>query len=174
MRYIILLIALAIAPAHAAHHRQHALDHAADAAAQGAIARAAMVAFLDVAECDTAKSQAVCDEGFEFLGFAEGNLRIIEEDLAEVESLLTGGGDLDEIRRLVNQPHTTDTPKSLLRRSQLVSYRLSRVLKSNFTPTFELSRVIVTNNLIWRSLDRLAWHVTDAYREEVLLDPLKQ
>jgi hypothetical protein len=96
----------------------------------------------------------------------------LELQVLAAKALLEGGGDLDVARRLITQPNGTG-PISAVTQAYAMTGHL-RNLGKNYGSNNYLVQAASSHNILWNSLDRVVWHITDAIREEVYNDPLFQ
>ncbi len=150
--------------AQAEHHRGHALSHIF-------VAEYELLQFKKYNE--RFESRTVLAPGNDrFLNLGDANLmRNIRRQLDEIKDILIWGGDLDDARRLMNQPWDQKDqqrvgPASVLYRMYRLTYGQSQLIGRSSADPRNAQKMINSLGKAWRSADLALWHINDAIREE--------
>ena len=164
LKTLIILLGLSFmwaSPTLAAHHRGHAVVHLDNSCAQLRAARLPLNRFED----------SLANPLTGFFSRTHLNLELAIEDCEEVVLLLQDGEDLDVIRRRLNQPTGTN-PKSTVRALFFAIYEVAFTVVGSDGADYDMfHRAIRRLSHGWSHADLALWHVIDAIREEVYLDP---
>ena len=167
MRALLLLLLLP-ALAGAGHHRGHAIGFLVDASDEIAAAQVQLALFsaqLEVA--DSSRDEATLRS---FIQQAEVKLALASEQLVDsLDNLSEPDTDRLKItRRILNAPNDT-TPTSMSGNLQAAMQYMAGTAGAE--PAANRGYAMRALSLAWKLTDRAAWHVDDAIREEIYLDP---
>jgi hypothetical protein len=168
---IVLIGCTAPYPAEAEHHRGHAVGFLTNSIVQFELAQDHMTAYANSGEVFTSSEQRSIDVFFTYTSRA---LTSIDNAIALLEDV--DNGDLDEVRRILNEPGM-GPENPIVSVSVRFSGGLARVrmlLTTHPEADNELRKTIQRLTLAWAQVDRAIWHTNDAIREEVYNDPLFQ
>lgn len=165
---VLLLLLLAL-PVQAAHHRSHALGFLLESMEFHAESQHRFAIYLSRQQCTGTPAQ--CAKVIEFTAIIGLNLDLIDAKQAELHTALEAG-DLETLRALVNQPQQAG--QSILQHMFRINYPAAVLLFSGATPITPLQRLLISNTVAWRNMDRVIWHINDAIREEIYVDPAFQ
>lgn len=163
MKKIVLLLIFVMPAAFAEHHRGHALDRLSLAASELETARDAFERYAE-ATVFTPIEQKNADSVLRYIKVALFTIN----DAELVLSCMCG--DLDEARRLTNQP-SGEGALSALRRVFFIPFLANETISPLHPQALDDYRDFTQSTVrAWNFLDEAAWHVNDAIREEIYKD----
>ena len=148
MRILLTLLLLLPMLASADHHRAHAINHLNDA---NRMLRSTLV------HADTLGSSKLRIYTQKYINQVD----------AAIAALHDPDSDLDNIRRFVNHPNTGESVANGM--SSIRAIAITLVVDGNNLLAVRL--LLSRQNKAWFSVDRAIWHIQDAIREEIYLDP---
>lgn len=164
MRYIIGLVFLALSfAAQAGHHRGHAVGFLDQVDLHNGQFQKWVTLYANSCRF-SAEDQTSIDVLFRYSGFLTDGVA------AERAILQDPNGDLDDVRRRINQPNH-ERPNSSVTIVSGLLHRARMLIPSCPAGNAYLRNAIFRITLMWINIDRAAWHVNDAIREEVYKDP---
>ncbi len=161
----LLTIVLTTLPASATHHRAHAIVHLGNACNQLNQSVISLNRWED----------SLLSPNLNTFGVARGNLaRVTEAACITVPDMLANGEDLDVVRRELTQPNQIERPVSAVIDLFFVLYGIDFTVvgtEGQGADYRNFYRFVARLNDAWKHTDLTIWHVNDAIREEIYLDP---
>jgi len=168
MKYVLILLAMLALPLPAQTHRGHIAEFSADAEIR--LQRMeTKFAYID--------QNFVCPSNPAKCTTALNNLDIVRRAIPRIRQKLDafiavqGNGDLDDLRQQANQPRNFDRLPSLSEEIFYVSYYNSQNINLGAQPAQHMGHLSWRAAEFWVALDRMIWHINDAIREEIYVDP---
>lgn len=152
--WLVILLLLGAVTANADHHRGHALEFIESMDFNLDQMEKHLTVFANLYEF-TSSEQRNIDVLFRYSGFIKDNLEIAKPILDDPH------GDLNAVRARFNQPRGGTRPQSVANLIGGLMHRARMLSRTRQDP--RLASVIQRITLAWMDLDKIHWHVQDAF-----------